>query len=76
MTGRSFSTVGFGDITATSQVARVIVIVQMLLDLIVIGVVIRVFLGAVQRGRWRRVPPGSTVLLCSRTSSTPCLLVS
>lgn len=49
-----FSTVGFGDITATSQVARVIVIVQMLLDLIVIGVVIRVFLGAVQRGRGRR----------------------
>jgi uncharacterized membrane protein YkvA (DUF1232 family) len=47
-----FATVGFGDITATSQLARVLVTVQMLVDLIVLGVVIRVFFGAVQEA-WR-----------------------
>ena len=46
-----FATVGFGDITATSQIARVLVIVQMILDLIVLGAVIRVFANAVQVGR-------------------------
>ena len=46
-----FATVGFGDITATSQTARVLVIVQMILDLIVLGAVIRIFAGAVQVGR-------------------------
>jgi len=46
-----FATVGFGDITATSQTARLIVTAQMILDLIVLGLGIRVFLGAVQRGR-------------------------
>jgi len=46
-----FATVGFGDITATSQTARVLVIVQMILDLIVLGAVIRVFANAVQVGR-------------------------
>jgi len=47
-----FATVGFGDITATSQLARVLVTVQMLTDLVVLGVVIRVFFGAVQEA-WR-----------------------
>lgn len=46
-----FATVGFGDITATTQSARLIVTVQMILDLVVLGLGIRVFLGAVQRGR-------------------------
>jgi Ion channel len=46
-----FATVGFGDITATSQAARLIVTAQMILDLIVLGLGIRVFLGAVQRGQ-------------------------
>ena len=49
-----FATVGFGDITATSQVARVAVIVQMLLDLLVLGLVVKVFLGAVEKGRGRQ----------------------
>jgi voltage-gated potassium channel len=49
-----FSTVGFGDIAATSQAARLIVTVQMILDLIVLGLGIRVFLGAVQHGRQQR----------------------
>ena len=46
-----FATVGFGDITATSQAARVVVTAQMILDLFVLGLLVRVFLGAVQRGR-------------------------
>jgi len=49
-----FSTVGFGDITAKSEAARVVVIVQMLADLVILGTVLRVFLGAIQRGRERR----------------------
>ena len=49
-----FATVGFGDITATSQVARVVVIAQMILDLLVLGLVVKVFLGAVEKGRERQ----------------------
>jgi hypothetical protein len=49
-----FATVGFGDITATSQAARVVVIAQMILDLLVLGLVVKVFLGAVQKGRGRQ----------------------
>ena len=46
-----FATVGFGDITATSQVARVAVVAQMILDLVVLGLVVKVFVGAVETGR-------------------------
>lgn len=46
-----FATVGFGDITPQSQTVRLIVTAQMLLDLVVLGVGIKVILGAVQRGR-------------------------
>jgi voltage-gated potassium channel len=49
-----FSTVGFGDITATSETARVLVTVQMIGDLVLIGLVIRAFLAAVDHGRQRR----------------------
>ena len=55
-----FATVGFGDITATTQVARLIVTVQMILDLGVLGLGIRVFLGAVQRGRQQRTAQQET----------------
>jgi voltage-gated potassium channel len=51
-----FTTVGFGDITAKSEGARVIVIAQMLADLIILGAVIRIILDAVQRGRERHRP--------------------
>ena len=47
----TFSTVGYGDITAVSQSARLVVTAQMILDLLVLGLGIRVFVGAVQRGR-------------------------
>jgi hypothetical protein len=46
-----FATVGFGDIAATSQVARMVVIAQMILDLLVLGLVVKVFVGAVEIGR-------------------------
>jgi voltage-gated potassium channel len=46
-----FATVGFGDITAVSQSARLVVTVQMLLDLLALGLVVRAFVGAVQIAR-------------------------
>jgi Ion channel len=46
-----FSTVGFGDITAASQFARLVVTAQMVLDLLILGLVVRAFVGAVQLAR-------------------------
>jgi hypothetical protein len=37
------STVGFGDITAQSDASRLLVTIQMLLDLALIAIVVRVF---------------------------------
>jgi small-conductance mechanosensitive channel len=48
-----FATVGFGDISPASQAARLLVIVQMILDLLVLGLGIQVFVGAAKRGRER-----------------------
>ena len=48
-----FTTVGFGDIAAKSETARVVLIVQMLADLALLGAGARVLLGAVRRGRQR-----------------------
>jgi hypothetical protein len=46
----TFSSVGFGDIVPVTQAARVMVMVQMLGDLVLVGIVARVILGAVQSG--------------------------
>lgn len=54
-----FATVGFGDITATTQTARLVVTGQMIANLVVIGVAIRVIVGAVQRSRQRRPDAGT-----------------
>lgn len=51
-----FSTVGFGDITAASQSARLVVTVQMLLDLLALGLVVRAFVSAVQSARQQAAP--------------------
>lgn len=51
-----FSTVGFGDITAISQPAKLVVTAQMLLDLLILGLVVRVFVGAVQLARQQPHP--------------------
>src|SRR5450432_414401 len=53
----TFSTVGYGDITATSQAARLMVTVQIILDLLVLGLGIRMFIGAVQRARQEHRDP-------------------
>ena len=48
-----FSTVGFGDVSAQGETTRLVVTAQMILDLIFLGVGIRVILGAVQRSKER-----------------------
>lgn len=46
-----FSTVGFGDIRAKSQAARLVVTGQIIADLIILGLAIKVIVGAVSRRR-------------------------
>ncbi len=46
-----FATVGFGDISAQTESARLFVTAQMLLDLVILGLGLQVFLGAVKRGK-------------------------
>ena len=53
-----FTTVGFGDITAKTEAARLVVTCQMITDLIVLGLGIRVIVGAVRRGLQRRPEDG------------------
>lgn len=54
-----FATVGFGDISPVSGAARVVVTVQMIADLLLLGLVLRAMLNAVERGqaRQRDAPP-------------------
>ena len=46
-----FATVGFGDITAETEFARLMVTGQMLLDLLIVGLGLQVLVEAVRRGR-------------------------
>ncbi len=55
-----FATVGFGDIVPKSESVRIIVMVQMLADLLVLGLLIRGVLSAVERGQRRRTAPPET----------------
>jgi Ion channel len=49
-----FSTVGFGDITPMTEVARLVVAGQMVTDVVIIGLGVRIIVGAVRIGqRWR-----------------------
>ena len=48
-----FSTVGFGDITARSQTARLVVTGQMIADLVILGLGIKIIVGAVKSRRPR-----------------------
>ena len=54
-----FATVGFGDITATTQGARVLVTGQMVAGIAIIGLGARIIVDAVKRGQQRRPAPGS-----------------
>jgi subtilase family serine protease len=49
-----FSTVGFGDITAKTDLARTLVTIQMLFNLVVVGLIAKVILGAVNIGQKKR----------------------
>ena len=60
-----FSTVGFGDITPVATPARVTTMLQMLGDLVVVGLVLQVIVAAVKQGREQRAagdagPPESS----------------
>jgi hypothetical protein len=58
-----FSTVGFGDITPRTDNARIIVSLQMLVDLVIIGVVVRLLFNAARSGLGRgprNSTPGAT----------------
>ena len=46
-----FSTVGFGDISPTSEPARLLAMIQMILNLVVLGAGVRLLTAAVRRGR-------------------------
>lgn len=49
-----FSTVGFGDITARTEAARVVVTIQMIMDLVIVGVAFQAIVGAARQGRERQ----------------------
>jgi voltage-gated potassium channel len=51
-----FSTVGFGDIAPLTQSARIAVTVQIFLDLLLLGVGLRLVVGAVNVGKKRQQP--------------------
>jgi hypothetical protein len=48
-----FTTVGFGDIVAKTQAARLVVTLQMILDLVILGVVLRLVVNAVNLSKQR-----------------------
>jgi voltage-gated potassium channel len=54
-----FATVGFGDIAPTTELSRVLVTLQMFVNLLAVGVVAKVVLGAVRiaEGRGRSPEP-------------------
>ncbi|GGQ80235.1 potassium channel family protein [Kitasatospora griseola] len=51
-----FSTVGFGDITAKSETARLVVTAQMITDLVILGLGIKIIVSAVRRGQQQKAP--------------------
>jgi hypothetical protein len=55
-----FSTVGFGDITPQNEVARIATTIQMTAGLLVLGLLARVVIGAVQETRQRQQQSNST----------------
>ncbi len=66
-----FATVGFGDITPVSAVARVLVTVQMIGNLILIGAVVRSITGAARRAALARNPALGGTLDDEQTTRPP-----
>jgi hypothetical protein len=60
LTDAHFSTVGFGDLRAKTEPARLVVTSQMIADLLIIGFAIRVMVGAVTRSRQQRPQDAGT----------------
>jgi voltage-gated potassium channel len=56
-----FATVGFGDITPRTDLTRVATMVQMLGDLLVVGLVLHLMVGAVKTGLQRRATASAGV---------------
>jgi voltage-gated potassium channel len=54
-----FATVGFGDITAVSEAARVLVTGQMVAGIVIVGIEARIIVDAVKRGQQRQPVPNS-----------------
>jgi hypothetical protein len=54
-----FATVGFGDIVATTQGARLVVMGQMVAGIVIIGLGARIIVDAVKRGQRRQPVPDS-----------------
>ena len=72
-----FSTVGFGDIAPVSQLARILVTVQMIVGLITVGLIAKLVVGAVQVAvARRRAEPGTTGRVnrpeARRPGGSPC----
>jgi hypothetical protein len=55
-----FASVGFGDVTAVDPTARAIVTGQMLADLVIVGLVVRMVTRAVERGLQRQRPTSTS----------------
>jgi voltage-gated potassium channel len=53
------STVGFGDITPVADVARLMVSVQMICDLVLIAIIVKLITGVAKRARAQRTSAGS-----------------
>lgn len=51
-----FSTVGFGDIAPRSDLARIVVTAQIVIDLLLIGAGVRLLVGAINAGKRRGQP--------------------
>jgi voltage-gated potassium channel len=49
----TFATVGYGDISPQTELARVLVMVQMVVNLLVVGVIVKVVLGAARMAKDR-----------------------
>ena len=49
----TFATVGYGDITPQTELARVLAMIQMIVNLLVVGVIVKVVLGAVRVAKER-----------------------
>ena len=49
-----FATVGFGDITPRSDLARILTMLQMIMDLVAVGLIAKILFGAVDIAKQRR----------------------